>query len=70
MNIYQLCGPQDHDDNDNITTGASQLYTKKVKHITCNVYSVQCTMYAEYYSPLPAGDNHSPANGCCLAGLS
>lgn len=21
MNIYQLCGPQDHDDNDNITTG-------------------------------------------------
>ena len=21
MNIYQLCGPQEHDDNDNVTSG-------------------------------------------------
>ena len=24
MNIYQLCGPQEHDDNDNITSGFCQ----------------------------------------------
>jgi len=24
MNIYQLCGPQEHDDNDNITSGDNQ----------------------------------------------
>jgi len=24
MNIYQLCGPQEHDDNDNVTSGDNQ----------------------------------------------
>ena len=45
MNIYQLCGPQEHDDNDNVTSGECCATSKLTSYIAVSLMLRHVTFY-------------------------
>ena len=45
MNIYQLCGPQEHDDNDNVTSGECCATSKLTSYIAASLMLRHVTFY-------------------------
>ena len=45
MNIYQLCGPQEHDDNDNVTSGECCAMSKLTSYIAVSLMLRHVTFY-------------------------
>ena len=45
MNIYQLCGPQEHDDNDNVTSGECCATSKLTSYMVVSLMVRHVTFY-------------------------